>query len=381
MSCKPFSAEQAEWLQGAFKRALEALLPSIQQAMDAELQPLRDKVERLKGENHFELLRKNENPGEATAHNPVLVEANVGSSRTRRRNLRRKMVKSLPVVSRDSLIQLRPRDTSSTPPGLDFPADLSVQQRLHHLELIVTSQPAPRLPEYSYENFDFQAAWPHSPQDWGAETAWCALHDEFAEKAHTAAINANAPFSVPAVTRAQQCSATRLIQRAWRRFLCHRSAFKESGKLDDLIDCQYFIEKQGMSAIESTDSAEVPGDEYNGSSTPPTTEAPPHTLEDTPDLDSAGTAERTNRALVIEMSIASAIEATLSFKVDSGEPWRAVRGIEDLRMYARDFAAVAKDLQEWELDALGRALVYRDRHTTGGSLAPYQQDQVRMLEC
>ena len=56
---------------------------------------------------------------------------------------------------------------------------------------------------------------------------------------------------------------------------------------------------------------------------------------------------------VIEDRVARALERTIDFKRLSGEPWRTVRDSGDLRIAARHFANISKQLQWADLDALG----------------------------
>ena len=75
-----------------------------------------------------------------------------------------------------------------------------------------------------------------------------------------------------------------------------------------------------------------------------------------------------------------AIEATTTHKLQSSEPWRAVRCVEDLRMAARHFASVARELPHWELDTIGRTLVILDALASGRRLATHQIGLVTHLE-
>jgi hypothetical protein len=78
--------------------------------------------------------------------------------------------------------------------------------------------------------------------------------------------------------------------------------------------------------------------------------------------------------------IDAAIEAIRTFKHESHEPWSNVADFSDLCMCAGSFKAVAKELVDWELNDLGRALILRDTLDIGGSLAPYQLKRVEMFE-
>ena len=92
------------------------------------------------------------------------------------------------------------------------------------------------------------------------------------------------------------------------------------------------------------------------------------------------TADMKDATFVLEGKLAMAIEATTTHKLQSSEPWRAVRCVEDLRMAARHFASVARELPHWELDTIGRTLVVRDALASGRRLATHQIGLVTHLE-
>jgi hypothetical protein len=171
----PFSRLQLEWLQNVFKSMFTEFGTVLDEHVDAELHKLRVMVdERQTRENH----------SEATAHH-VHAEASPGTSRTSRRNTRRKMIKNKSSYHRDTLLQLRPRND-----GDDLPETPPLQQRVNDLEVIVASYIQPILP------------------DAFGEIAW--LNNE-----HTIP-------GVPASWLSTQCAAARTIQSAWRRAIAHR---------------------------------------------------------------------------------------------------------------------------------------------------------------
>ena len=86
-----------------------------------------------------------------------------------------------------------------------------------------------------------------------------------------------------------------------------------------------------------------------------------------------------DRSFMVERRVASATEATQEFKFLSGEPWCAVRNIGDLHMCACNFAAVARDVHDWNLDTLGNALISRHLQASGRVLGRPQQDASREL--
>jgi hypothetical protein len=280
-----------------------------------------------------------------------------GTHRTRTRRDRRKRIKSKSLYLRGELLQLRPRGdivvvAPVPPPGLEdsCPRDVDLMQTVQGLQQQVATIQASLAGDYScaaaseWEPFQGVA----SPSDtstfagqktslrqpscftvtpWSATSTWEALATELSAEAPSRENFDHVEWSVfqsavPAVTLAQQCFAARLLQRAWRRFSCHRFAFKESGtldrpnqvcdgrtaeKIDDLIDCQYVIEKQ----------------------------------------------------------VVSALERTVAFKRQSGAPW-TVEDEVGLHTVSRQFAAVARRLPHWGLDELGRALMVRYQILSGG---------------
>ena len=126
----------------ACKEDLEHRIQQVQEAVGANIQDVTLKA-------------AYENQREATAHSQVPAETSVGSSRTRRRNIRRRMLKNSTSTSRDIILQMRPKDCSFRPP-LGFRdqarpgessavlAELPVLTRITKLETIVISswQPA-----------------------------------------------------------------------------------------------------------------------------------------------------------------------------------------------------------------------------------------------
>ena len=79
----------------------------------------------------------------------------------------------------------------------------------------------------------------------------------------------------------------------------------------------------------------------------------------------------------VEEQIAFAIHETVNFKLLSGEPWRAFSDENSFHMAARHFFAVSRDLPDWPLDDLGRALNYCNLEQSGRSLAEPQLDICR----
>ena len=56
------------------------------------------------------------------------------------------------------------------------------------------------------------------------------------------------------------------------------------------------------------------------------------------------------------------------------------RDADAFRTSARYFASIAKQLPDWDINDLGRALIIRDRALSGRHMLPYQLDQMRALE-
>jgi hypothetical protein len=82
----------------------------------------------------------------------------------------------------------------------------------------------------------------------------------------------------------------------------------------------------------------------------------------------AGDQVETERILDLEKRLTKAIEAIISFKELSCEPWKAFHDKEEFLTSARHFANVARTLPDWDLDDLGRALNLRGIIASGRTM-------------
>ena len=82
----------------------------------------------------------------------------------------------------------------------------------------------------------------------------------------------------------------------------------------------------------------------------------------------AGDQVETERILVLEKRLTKAIEAIISFKELSCEPWKTFYDKEEFLTSARHFANVARTLPDWDLDDLGRALNLRGIIASGRTM-------------
>jgi hypothetical protein len=83
---------------------------------------------------------------------------------------------------------------------------------------------------------------------------------------------------------------------------------------------------------------------------------------------------------IVDKRIHRAIEPVTLFKAQSGEPWSTVGDVDGLLMTSKHFAAIAKNLPDWDLDKLGKALNLRDAIRSGCRMDNRQHYTVRELD-
>ena len=157
--------------------------------------------------------------GVAAPSSSERAAASLRSTRTRKRRLRRKVCKAGHQIARELLLQHR---NGQHPDNLEQKSSmpsLDVEQRLHNIEVIVTSA--------AYSSVELIGG---GRPEWSADEAWTSLQSEFDGSIPVACalqgvpgavlppLRAGAPAFVPEVsadTLAQLCAAAQAIQRAW----------------------------------------------------------------------------------------------------------------------------------------------------------------------
>jgi hypothetical protein len=405
MTDHPFTDVQVCWIRNAFEKALTAFAGAV----GSDLKLLQDRLSKMEAEPIAELNKDGpiverdraseiENLCEATAHPTVLVEASPGSSKTKRRNHRRRIVKRNFALGKDTLLQLRPRSaisvniaSSPRPPAAPevearTEAGLSIEQRLRNLEVLITS---PALTGSNALSNDFgvsgdaaQAGYATTGVEWSPFQAnfgqgqvdeygwddpftcgrqacdtWNALRVEFG----VASLRAEAPEFLPAAAHTGMNVVETPTSRdvavlpsvgTWLAFPPFPA---------DCDDAEVPVAVQAQVSAPSVVPCVKPADVESSTLAP------------------SCVAEH-GRVVCIEKRIARAIEAITVFKEQSGEPWSTVGDVNGLLTASRHFAAVATQLQDWDLDELGKALNFRDLISSGRHMRQGQHDKAQELQ-